>query len=163
MITMPEGEIITIQVEDAEVEDAAAKIEMILGKKDQAMDVKDSSEEAKQSVDELKTESDRTDIKGTNLLVRRTIAQIPGVREAYHLVSLFRTMLRVSPEIAFILAAWMAGRSFIDWLTSGAREAADYKKMVMEARGMTRKSEFDAWLSQDKARSQEAYRSAVPP
>jgi hypothetical protein len=155
---------VVIQVDDASVDETIAKIEGALDKKGEVEDVKETAEEAKVNVKEAIDVAESSDIKGTNLLVRRTVAQLPGVREAYHLVMLIRTMLRVSPEIALILGAWMAGRAFVDWLQGGVREAEEYRKMIMEARGFTKKSQYADWQRQAETirQNSEAYRGGVP-
>jgi len=156
---MPGDEQITIIVDDAEVEATMAKIEEALGKKDEVKTVKDEAAEAEDSGRSVIGLKD--DVRGTSLLVRRTVAQLPGVREAYHLISLMRIMIRVSPEIALILAAWMAGRSFVDWLTAGAREAEEYKKLIKEGKGFATMAQVEAFIKPDS--KSEAYRGVPPP
>lgn len=156
---MPTDEQITLVVDTAEVDEAIAKMAGALNQEPRVKRVKDDSEDAMYQTKELEPEHEK--IKGTNLLVRRTIAQLPGIREGYRIMMLMRTLLRVSPEIALILVAWMAGTAFMDWLGGQAKEAEGYRKMVMEARGFTTRAQFDAWQAEDNARTASQYRSVV--
>ena len=151
---------VQIVVDDTEVDATIAKIEGALDKKGEVEQTKLDADEAKKSGDEVLSQG--PEIKGTSLLVRRTVAQLPQVRETYHLLSLIRTILRITPTIGILLAAWMAGRSFVDWLQERAREAEEYRKLIIAYQGLTSKAQVEAWLAEDKKRTDEVYRSAVP-
>lgn len=176
-------EVIRIEVDDAELDAAIAKLEEALAKKGlivepgaeaktteaeledlqaKAENVKETAEEAKATTDEAVDVAETHDIKGTNLAARRIMTQIPGLREGYQLVSRIRMLMRVSPEIALLLGAFMLGQALWGWLEDQKKAAEEYRKLVMGYRGFTFRSEFDAWLEEDRRRTQEAYRGAVP-
>lgn len=176
------SETVKIEIDDAELDAALAKLEEALGKKEQVMaeagvedlgearaeieDVKEKAEEAKATVEETKEaaqdlEPEHDKIKGTGYAARRITAQLPGIREAYRLTMLTRRLLRIAPSLALLLGAFMLGQAIWSWLEAQKREAEEYRKMVMEARGLTSRAQFETWLAEDKRRTQEAYRSVV--
>ena len=157
---MPE-ETIRIEVSDEEVDETIAKIEGALDKKPKVDEVRDSAEEARDVGDEAISKTG--DLKGMNMAARRIMRQVPGLREASRLLSLIKMQMRIAPAVFALLMAWQTVRMIISWLGEREREAKEFRRMIMEARGFRTKSQFDNWLEEDKRRTAEAYRSVVPP
>lgn len=158
-------ETISIQVDDSEIDTTIAKIEGALDKKGEVEEVTMSAAEGNAQIADLKKQADEVGggegVKGVNLLVRRTVAQLPGVREGYRLTMLMRMLINNSPYIGAIIVAWMSGMRFVDWLQGGMKAAEAYRKLIMEEKGFVSRKEYDAYLADDNRKS-EAFRSAVP-
>lgn len=116
--------------------------------------------QAKANIAEVDAESDK--ITGVNLAARRVLTQIPGLREAYFLVNQIRTFMRVSPEIAVLLAAVMIITTFLDMQKEAEKKAADYEVMIKDYRGFTTHREFEAWQEDEKRRNDSWRNSVIP-
>jgi hypothetical protein len=156
---MPE-ETIRIEVSDEEVDETVAKIEGAIAKKGEVEDIKTSAEEAKETGDEVLGE--RENIKGMNLATRRIMRQVPGLRAVSRLLSLIKLQMRIAPAAFALIIAFQALRTIISWLEGREREAREYRMMIREYRGLTSRRQVEAWIEEDKRRTQESYRSAVP-
>jgi len=158
---MPGDEQITIMVDDTEVEATVAKIETALGKKDEVDTVRDSADQASTDADHVNSLFPQ--ISGASLLQRRVLTGMPQFREAYYLLSQIKLLMRVAPEVSALLVIWMVGRSVMSYLQQASKDAIEYRRMIMETAGLKTKEQYDNWAAEDKRRSVDAMRSAIPP
>lgn len=112
---------------------------------------------------EAEAEQETGKVRGQSILARRLVGMIPGGSELYSVYAFIRQFAAYGVGVGGLLALIAAVKFLLDWQKEQEREAAEYRRMVMEARGFVKISEFDRW-QENQRRTFEGYvtRGVIP-
>jgi hypothetical protein len=167
---IPAGEIeqyneATARLDDLEAHSAEAEADVedtVVTGTAKLTDLEAEAENAKANVDEAIEEG--AEIKGLDSASSRIIRMIPGLREAQRIQRSIGMLSEgsIMGGLSLLLVAYSIYRQISAMLAEQEQQRAEYRKMVMEARGFTLKAQFTQW-QEDQRRTIEDYRNRVIP
>ena len=118
---------------------------------------------ARLKADDVLSKSD--EIKGLDSASSRIIRMIPGLREAQRIQRSLGALSEgsIMGGLGLLLVAYSIYRQISAMLEEQKKQAEEYRRMVMEARGFTLTSEFTRWQDDQRRAIENAYRPGVIP
>jgi len=145
-----------IEVDDEELDAAIEKLDRAL---EGVQNVEEAADEVLGKKKDLPTKGELADIEFTQ---RRILMMMPGVREAYSMMTQVQTLLKLSPQLAALLVTAMLIKEAVDYFKRVEEKMKEMEDLVKQYRGFKNRKEAREFIDEQNRLVRQTYQGGNP-